>query len=83
MPISLMFWEWGCPYHCEPGLSHFLSKVFLSKNMQINGLQNNIDPLLRDTEMILTKCSSGEQCIGSRVISYLDLLLTNRRPSAS
>ena len=48
MPISLMFWEWGC----EPGLSHFLSKVFLSKNMQINGLQNNIEPLLRDTEMI-------------------------------
>ena len=57
MHISLMFWEWGCPQRGDahitvtPGLSHFLRKAFLAKNMQLE-LTKYIEPLLQDTEMI-------------------------------
>ena len=26
MPISLGFWEWGCPYHCDSGKGKDLGK---------------------------------------------------------
>ena len=38
MPISLGFWEWGCPYHCDSALLFAVGKA-LDARLNCNGIE--------------------------------------------
>lgn len=82
MPISLRFWEWGCPYH-RNCFSDLVPRSLVTRDLGTRlRLQNIYNDFFNDTVMTTDPCySSISQVLDRRLLTAFTTLLTALRIS--
>ena len=74
MPISLGFWEWGCPNLCNIGVGNYESPVYhedvFVSHTTLLPLHDETKTAARETSWGLSACGTDWQCCFSRKFWY-------------
>ena len=69
MPISLGFWEWGCPNLCNIGVGNYESPVYhedvFVSHTTLLPVRDETKTVARKTSWGLSACGTDWQCCGT------------------